>query len=283
MRPGVDPSAGSRPVETLVAAFRGGERDALADLHAALKIEVDWVWRWVGRRQTGAGDVLEPDDLRQETWLVLAEAVRDWDAARDGPFPRYARQRMRRRLERLVRASRANTARLLPLDPGDGLAEHAELRDGSAEADAERWADGVLARDLAAALTPPERRALLMRVVEGQRVQVVADRLCVSRRGAERLLRAAQLRARAAAGELPPAWSVEGRVLAVVHAEVDRATGRAPSLAVLTRQSGFGLRRVRETVYRLAALGYLRRDGRHWLLARARDETHRQLSSGWDG
>jgi RNA polymerase sigma factor (sigma-70 family) len=55
---------------------------------------------------------LPTGDLRQEACAELIETARGYDPARDGDFAALALARMRRRLERLLRAERRRRARL---------------------------------------------------------------------------------------------------------------------------------------------------------------------------
>lgn len=266
-------------LDRLALAHQGGDAGALEALYRAMAHDRRWALARVRGRLLMAPS-LELADLEQETWLALAEAARSWQPGGE-PFRVVGLRAVRTALQRCVRRNRGvapppiSTATTSPV--GDSRLPWADqVADSSADSDATRWNDGVLARDVATRLPRAERQALLRHAVAEQPITRVAEALGLTRRGTERLLERAHLHARALAGIAPPAHTLEGTVLTAVKAGVDPESGRVPPIGWIMTESGLGRRRVRLTLRRLVQLGYLRPRGLRWYLRGPGDTTHSQ-------
>lgn len=261
----LDRGAGLDDLDGLARAWQAGESAALATLFERLSAEVRWVTGDAIHRLPPARSV-DAADLRQEAWLAVVETVRTWRREEDGPFRWAALRALRRCLRRYVRRNRTDAA--LPFEHASGGAGRAtdEPVDPDARADASRWSDVALARQVAASLPDGERAALVLHAVAERPLAQVAANLGLSRHSTRRLLARAHLHARALAGATPPAATYEARVLAAARLGADPRTGQVPAVFWLVPRTGLGRRRVRATLQRLGQLGYLRRHGRRWRL-----------------
>ncbi|HEY3083228.1 MAG TPA: sigma-70 family RNA polymerase sigma factor [Chloroflexota bacterium] len=129
----------------------------LAGDEGAIDRLIDAAWP---RAALGHPNSLPAGDLRQEACQELIAAARGYDPARDGDFAALAVARMRRRLERLLRADRRRHARLRParLDALPAPADPAALSGPGAD---EPEGNRRLVRALGT--LPPRLRALIVR------------------------------------------------------------------------------------------------------------------------
>ncbi len=264
------PVADETRLDELARAYQAGSAEALVALHAALSREGHWLMHRARRRLPQAPS-LEAADLLQESWLALAEAALAWSPERDGPFHSVALRALRAHLDRCLRRNRRRATARIEVAEGQAPDGHM-LADATADSDADRWADALLARELVSGLPGVERRALVLHAVAERPTTRLARELGVSRRAATRLLAQARLQARALARVAPPAATLEAQVLAAAHAGCTHGSRRVPPTAWLVTRTGLGRRRVLATLARLGQLGYLRRRGQWWQLTGAEGE-----------
>ncbi|HUS17120.1 MAG TPA: hypothetical protein VM536_19145 [Chloroflexia bacterium] len=135
---------------------------------------------------------LEPDDVRQELFLIYCDLLASWEPAR-GPFAGYVGVLLPHRLRHYVRRMRWPDRVPFPVtaDLDDDPNPAALLRDPRPDpaAVAAAAVDGAA---LLALLDPPARRLVRLYAIDGQPMPVVARRLDVSRRTAWRLWAAAR-------------------------------------------------------------------------------------------
>jgi RNA polymerase sigma factor (sigma-70 family) len=99
--------------------------------------------------------ILPTGDLRQEACAELIEAARGYDPTRDGDFAVLAAARMRRRLERLLRAERRRRARLATFQP--------DRLPAPRTAPSSDWPVANRRLERALATLPPRLRAVIVR------------------------------------------------------------------------------------------------------------------------
>lgn len=247
-------------LDHLALAYQAGDETALDEvwrqLDSLVRLALGRAVRFLA--QMPAVDVA---DLRQETWLALAEAARTWSPAEGITFRRTAVRAVRRALQRYVRHNQRrvptaeDTAAAEPMDPDPAVDPH-------------HWLDQLLARRVADALPGQERRALLLHAVEERPLNGVAAELGVTRRRAAHLVRSARARARALVGVPPVRTSDEARLLDALRRGADPVSGQVPSVPRLVAESGLGRRRIRTLLKLLAEQQYVLPVGRRWYVTR---------------
>lgn len=148
-------------VDELAARARGGDRDALGRLYEELRPATESLLRRY--RRAGAEGPLEPADLSQQAYLILADLARSWQGR--GPFIAWFR-----RLFPLAILSYRRQMLCWDGPPVESMAsaDLAELLDAQgAQATGPDLCDVVYCRQLLALLPPPYRRLVYWRFVDG--------------------------------------------------------------------------------------------------------------------
>jgi RNA polymerase sigma factor (sigma-70 family) len=189
---GVPPGTSSDPestFRTLVLRYQDGDPGALASLHEGLLPAIrSAVGRLLRRQLPGS---LGSDDLQQQAWIVLAEIASRWQPT--GSFLAYFSHSFERELRRFV-------SRSLPGRGSQGVRvitiPHEELMQlGESLTAGESGPDMVaILRQELAGLSPREREAVVMHVLEEKDFASIGRRLNISRATAHRLYRRALLR-----------------------------------------------------------------------------------------
>src|SRR5207244_12743992 len=112
-----DAGAGD-PFADAIARFRDGEGDALVALHAQLEPAIRSVL--ARYRPGGLPSSIGAEDLRQQTWVILAELALRWQPS--GSFAAYFLSSFPRGLRRYVvrsRLNRGSSAQVVSLAPDD--------------------------------------------------------------------------------------------------------------------------------------------------------------------
>lgn len=173
------PRVDERKAAELVARYQEGDPGALEALHACLVPAIRSAFR--GHRTGELPVPITLQDLRQQSWIVLAELAARWQP--QGSFVGYFFRSFPREIDRYIRQARRADRAVLAL--GVAEAEPAyELEDPIAAA---QWTDEL--RELPAA----ERGVFLLRTVEHRDFATIAELMDLSRSSAHRLY----LRARA--------------------------------------------------------------------------------------
>lgn len=235
-------------VDALALAYRAGRGD-LGELYRA--VEPTFKYRLNQILRQPMPTLLDADDIRQQSWLIVDRLARRWDPA-EGAFGAYVRVSFWYEMHRLVRlyAPRRRSLHVhvstLPEEDWDATIRH------QVGADGREW-DGQLAVvEMLETLDVDVRQVVALRALCGLSVAVVADRLGITRgqqigryhRGIERL--------RLALG-VEQSSSVE-HVVTVLHALVER-TGRLPGRAIVCREAGISEVLFNDLMRALAARG----------------------------
>lgn len=186
------------PVSALALAYQAGERERLAALHAAVTplIRGQLARARLGRPLPGG---LEPKDLEQQSWVIVAELALRW-RPQLGAFGAYVRVSFAWELERYLRdhSPERHTRDRQAVVRSTG---HDELMDVAAEhpgTDGRAWDDRLVCAELLGRLEPRERTVLVLRSSEGWSFEAIARRLGLGHRStALRIYRRAVQRARA--------------------------------------------------------------------------------------
>jgi RNA polymerase sigma factor (sigma-70 family) len=173
-------------VAALVLRYQSGEHGALAALYQQLERPILSFLR--GYRSSDLPALVSLQDLRQQSWIILAELAGRWKP--HGSFLAYMFRSFPREIQRyVVRARQSEPARRMRIVtlPHDELMAHAAgLQDQSGATEA-----AVLSRELLESLPPRLRAAFVLRAVDGQDFGSIARALGVSRATAHRLYRSA--------------------------------------------------------------------------------------------
>jgi RNA polymerase sigma factor (sigma-70 family) len=248
----------------LALAFKAGDRNALAQLHQALRsLMVSALARY--REHTGSErrrslpNTLEHGDLAQQSWLILAELAERWQPS-GGSFAAYFRVSYPWALTRYVRrhspSRRAKGVLVLGAERPD-IQEQLDIRTG---ADGREWDDDLAWSELLEHLAEPERAVLLLHLADEKTFTDVARALELTRPAAYRLYRRALKR-------------VQGSPLRIgartVFLDADTLHGSAADRSRLERQGDL-LKLVRALHAGARGKGRVRRrmPGRDWLADR---------------
>lgn len=173
----------------LVKRYQAGEAEALALLHARLTRAIATALR----RYRGAQlpSTVAPQDLTQQSWIILAELARRWRPT--GSFLAYFFRSFPHEVERYLQRSRPGRLTrqvhviAVPHDELLGTASKLAGRDPFTDSAAD-WTDEI------ASLPPDQRAALVLRTMEGSSFDAIGRILHVSRASAHRLYRRAVAR-----------------------------------------------------------------------------------------
>ncbi len=180
----------------LVVSYQGGDTESLARLHGRLDHAIASFLRRY--RLSDLPAPISPHDLRQQSWIILAEIATRWRPR--GSFLAYFFRSFPREVQRYVqRASPTRQTRqaqvvIVPHDDLIGQADRLEGEGGATEA-------AVLWRMELDSLSPRLRTALLLRSVDGCDFLTIGRVLGVSRATAHRLYRSALAQLEASAGD----------------------------------------------------------------------------------
>jgi RNA polymerase sigma factor (sigma-70 family) len=173
-------------VAALVAAHQRGDKGALALLHQQLERPILSFLR--GYRSADLPPLVSVQDLRQESWIIVAELAGRWKPS--GSFLAYFFRSFPREMQRYVLRARQDQvtrrARLVTV-PHDDLITQADRIEGTSGA----TEAAVLSRESLESLAPQLRAAFVLRAVDGRDFASIARALGVSRATAHRLYRSA--------------------------------------------------------------------------------------------
>ncbi|MHB9092845.1 MAG: RNA polymerase sigma factor, partial [Chloroflexota bacterium] len=253
----------STEIDALAARARGGDRQALGELYAVVQPVLAPVLRQYARR--GEEGPLEPSDLAQQSFLILAEVVASWQ--RQGPFVAWLRRLFPLELLGYRRACLhwdGPAVESLPYEELTELLEtHAEL------ATVPDPFDAVLCRQMLALLPLSYRRLLVWRFGDGLSYRDV-ERLygvpaATAQAQCQRAL--AYLRAWAEGREAAPLETGRaarsrkrtdiGGVIVRLWAMAERNDGLLPSAPAAVAALGLGRRAYDSLIARLTAGGCL--------------------------
>jgi RNA polymerase sigma factor (sigma-70 family) len=183
------------PVDALARRFQAGDAHALDALYRAVEQQLQ---AWIRRScQRGLPPVLEPEDLHQQSWLILAELAQHWQPREGIPFTAYLQRvfpwALARYLRRQSPSWRSQRHAVYSWPHEQVVARMATL---SAPDDV-AWEDRLLSRQLLGRLPSPARAALWLHAVERRSFRDVARLLGVPRTTAYDLYRWAVAAARA--------------------------------------------------------------------------------------
>ncbi len=173
-------------VTALALRCRGGEQGALGDLYGALESLVRGCLR---RYRSGRGRPLpttvEPEDLWQQAYLLVAEAVAEWEPGRGGFVPYFLGsfpwrvQRYLRSQTPLLRSARYQF-RTVPHD------ELVGQMDRTAGLDGREWAEALGLAELTSELPGLDGEVVRLHLYHGLPFAEVARALGISRSAAHR-------------------------------------------------------------------------------------------------
>jgi RNA polymerase sigma-70 factor (ECF subfamily) len=146
------------PTLELLRRARAGDGDAVAQLFARYMPRLR---RWAGGRlPRRARDLLDTDDLIQETFMRTASRLETFEPRGEGAFAAYLRQALRHRmLDELRRLERRPAPAVLESDRADERAS--PLEDAIGSEAVERYERGL------ARLSDGDREAVLLRIELG--------------------------------------------------------------------------------------------------------------------
>lgn len=259
----------------LVARYRDGQQDALADLYRFLEPAIR-----SGLRRYRSADLptsLSFQDVSQQCWVILADLARRWRPR--GSFLAYFFRTFPHALQRFVHAARPQRRAVEMMVPHDEVMAAAELR----EADPV-WETRSIWDDALAGLSAPERQVFVLHSVEGQSLASISQAIGVSRATANRLYRRALGRLSNEIDAPDRDDSPEAPIIRLVHA-LHAGAGPAGELGGRGRtllMTGLNRSDYADLMARLEGLGIVvhrgpRRSGR--LAYRTPEETLRRLSS----
>lgn len=190
-------------VSRLALRYRSGDRAVLGELHGELRPAIGGFLR----RQLPPGRTLppgvDPEDLWQQSYVLLAEAVLAWDAEGHGNFVPYFLRSFPWRVDRYLRTQtpsrRAAGVRMHSM-PHDLLMEQVA---GTVGDDGRQWEDAVVWGELLDQLPAPWAAAVRLHLEEGMPFRQVAEVLGVSRSTAHESFTRAMGRLRVLAEEGP--------------------------------------------------------------------------------
>jgi RNA polymerase sigma factor (sigma-70 family) len=183
--------------ERLARRFQQGDQAALAPLYQAVQPVLRAALRRGARR--GLPEALQPADLDQQSWLILADLTRRWEPRPGVAFSAYLGRTFPWALARYLRAQS-------PARRGRHCQVYARPHDqvvaalgGAPDDDGREWDDLLYCADLLNGLDPQARAALWLHAVEQRSFTDVARALGVPRATAYDLYRRALASARRAA------------------------------------------------------------------------------------
>jgi RNA polymerase sigma factor (sigma-70 family) len=187
------------PANALALAYRAGRTELLPALFEALRPVLQPTLRRYRINARSLPAALEPEDLVQQTWLILDRLARRWDPT-GGDFGAYVRTTFPWALWRYIQyQSPGRRARAVRVDN----VQHHDLLDRFGDrpgTDGRAWDDQLIAAELLDELDPLERRAFLLHRVEERTLPEVAQALRLTSAGAYRTYRRALDRLRLRAG-----------------------------------------------------------------------------------
>ena len=187
------------PANGLALAYRSGRPELLPALFDALRPVIQPTLRRYKINEWSLPASLEPEDLVQQTWLILDKLARRWDPA-GGDFGAYVRTTFPWALRRYVQyQSPGRRARAVRVDN----VRHQELLDRFGDrpgTDGRAWDEQLIAAELLDDLDPIERRAFLLHRVEERSLPEVGQALRLTNAGAFRTYHRALDRLRLRAG-----------------------------------------------------------------------------------
>jgi RNA polymerase sigma factor (sigma-70 family) len=158
--------------DRLALRYQRGDHAALPDLYEALTPMLKGaIWRTARR---GLPSALQPTDLEQQSWLLLAALAERWQPRAGVPFAAYVAEAFPWALGRYVRAhSPARRSALYQVysAPHDTLLERLA---GTGEDDGRDWDEQLYCRDLIRGLEPRARAVLWLHAVEGRSFTEIA-------------------------------------------------------------------------------------------------------------
>lgn len=159
----------------LARAYQAGARGGLAELYALVRPTFAGALARAVQRGRFAGG-LEPRDLEQQSWVIVAELALRWQPAL-GAFGAYVRVAFPFELERYLRrfspARHSRHVSVVSVEHERAVAD-ADLQEGT---NGRAWDDQLFCRELLDRLPPPERRALLLRERDGLAFAAIARAL----------------------------------------------------------------------------------------------------------
>ena len=170
----------------LVRRYRQGERAALGELYDEL---AGLVRAFIQTRLLGLGSLpvgLEVDDLYQQSYIFLAEAVEEWEPSRCDSFVAYFLVNLRWRMERYLRQQtslRRSTRIRLSSVPHDYIVKAVAERIG---VDGREWDGEILCSDLMGALPTLDREVVRLHLFRGLTFVQIGDELGISRSACHR-------------------------------------------------------------------------------------------------
>ena len=187
------------PANELALAYRSGRTELLPALFDALRPVLQPTLRRYRLNARSLPPALEPEDLVQQTWLILDRLARRWDPA-GGDFGAYVRTTFPWALWRYIQyQSPGRRARAVRVDN----VQHQELLDRFGDrpgTDGRAWDEQLIAAELLDELDPIERRAFLLHRVEERSLPEVGQALRLTSAGAFRTYHRALDRLRLRAG-----------------------------------------------------------------------------------
>jgi RNA polymerase sigma factor (sigma-70 family) len=170
----------------LALALRAGDQSVLPALHRALRPLMRSAFARYSQRPGALPAMLDPSDLEQESWLILADLAQRWRPA-GGAFGAYFRVSFPWELARYVKhnspSRRARGVLVLGAELPD-IQEALDLRTG---ADGREW-DGDLAwSELLESLSEMERAVLLLHLGNQKSFRAIGQALKITRPSAFRL------------------------------------------------------------------------------------------------
>jgi RNA polymerase sigma factor (sigma-70 family) len=170
----------------LAVAYQAGDRTVLGALHRMLWPLMAPTFARYPARPGALPLHLEPSDLRQESWLILADLIEHWDAA-GGSFRAYFRVSFPWAVARYVRDHSPRRRSKMVLVLRSVLPDVQRELDKRTGADGRAW-DGDLAwSELLENLSDDERMVLLLHLGEQQTFTDLARAMQITRPAAFRL------------------------------------------------------------------------------------------------
>ena len=190
---------GPDPANDLALAYRSGRTELLPALFEALRPVLQPTLRRYRVNARSLPASLEPEDLVQQTWLILDGLARRWDPA-GGDFGAYVRTTFPWALWRYVQyQSPGRRARAVRVDN----VQHQDLLDRFGDrpgTDGRTWDEQLIAAELLDELDPIERQAFLLHRVAERSLPEVGQALRLTSIGAFRTYHRALDRLRLRAG-----------------------------------------------------------------------------------
>jgi RNA polymerase sigma factor (sigma-70 family) len=224
-------------VDALALAYRNGDRGALLEIHASMRVVIEVALARAFQLGPLPGP-LERRDLEQQSWILLAELLERWEPAQ-GAFLPYAHGAFPWALRRYLRsqASDRRSRRTKVVS-----AEHETLfakADAQTGVDGREWDGLLVCHEVMAALSPQHQRTLQLHFGERRRPAEMASALDVAIGEVDALVKRAIRAARSvAAGRQAPDQQAElRRLVESLHAGVG-PDGRLPGRAWVCARTG---------------------------------------------